>query len=48
MKPNILEQIYGGAFENANLAKSSRRALYSAGGILLIGAITALIIKKNG
>jgi hypothetical protein len=48
MKLNILKQLYGGAFENATLAKSSRRALYSAGGILLIGVLSALIIKKNG
>jgi hypothetical protein len=48
MKPNILKQIYGGALENATLAKSSRRALFSAGGILLIGVLSALIIRKNG
>jgi hypothetical protein len=48
MKSNILKQIYGGAFQNATLAKSSRRALYSAGGILFIGVLSALIIKKNG
>jgi hypothetical protein len=48
MKPNILKQIYGGAFENAHLAKSSRRALFSAGGILLMGVLGALIIRKNG
>jgi hypothetical protein len=48
MKPNILKQIYGGAFENATLAKSSRRALFGAGGVLLTGVLTALIIKKNG
>jgi hypothetical protein len=48
MKPNISKQIYGGAFENATLAKSSRRALFGAGGILLIGVLSALIIRKNG
>jgi len=44
---NILTKLYGGAFENVELSSSSRRALFGAGGVVLIGFIAAVIIRKN-
>ena len=48
MKKRLIDQIYNGAFENATLSRSSKRALYNAGAIVLFSALGALIIRQNG
>jgi hypothetical protein len=48
MRVRIIDQITQGATENAELSRKSKRALYGAGAIVLLGALGALIIRKNG
>jgi hypothetical protein len=47
-RKRIIDQVYNGAFENANLSNSSKRALFGAAGILIAGILISLKISKNG
>lgn len=47
-RKRLIDQLYNGAFENATLSNSSKRALFGAGGILLAGLLISLQIRKNG
>lgn len=45
----ILEAIYNGAWEKLELSQSSKKSLYTAGGIVLVGLFVAVnVYKKNG
>jgi hypothetical protein len=47
-RKRILDQLYNGAFENVNLSSNSKRAIYGAGIIVLIGVlINYSATKKN-
>jgi hypothetical protein len=47
-KKRLIDQIYNGAFANAELTQSSKNALLTAGGILAAGVVASLIINQNG
>jgi hypothetical protein len=38
-RKRLIDQVYNGAFENAELSADSKRTMYSAGLILLLGYI---------
>lgn len=46
---NITDDLMNGAWNNLDLSRSSKRAIGSAGAIILLGAITAahLILKEK-
>jgi hypothetical protein len=46
---NITDDLTRGAWNNLDLSRSSKRAISSAGAIILLGAITAaqLILRKK-
>lgn len=45
----VLDAIYNGAWNNLELSQGSKKSLYTAGGIVLVGLFVAVnIYKKNG
>jgi hypothetical protein len=46
-RKRILDQIYNGAFENAELSPGSKAALMQSGLILLLGVVLSTAITKN-
>ena len=46
---SITDDLYNGAWNNLDLSKKSKAAVYTAGGIILMGGIAAayLILKKK-
>lgn len=43
----VIEMLYNGAWNNLELSKSSKNTLYSAGGLLLLGAIGAYVVANR-
>jgi len=37
-KKRFIDKLYNGAFENAELSAGSKKALYTSGGLILLGA----------
>lgn len=47
-RKRIIDQVYNGAFENATLSNSSKRAILGAASIVIAGFIISQQIVKNG
>lgn len=45
-RKRLIDQIYNGAFENAEFTQSSKATFYSMGAILLLGFILSRNVKK--
>lgn len=46
-RKRLIDQIYNGAFENAELTQSSKNTMLTAAGIILAGVIGSIVITQQ-